>query len=84
MKSLLILLAAAPAVFLLPWLAPLWHRRYLAAGLWFAAWAAALLVALLLWFGPGLLALLALGLAATLCHTVPLRRGPDSSQGPAA
>lgn len=84
MKTLLILLAAAPAVFLLPWLAPLWRRRYLAAGLWFAAWAAALLVAILLWFGPGLLALLALGLAATVCQAVPLRCGRDSSPDPAA
>lgn len=77
MKTLFTLLAASALVFLFPWAAPLRRRRYRTAAVWFILWAASLLCAFFLWFGPGTITLFALGLVATLNVTIPLRRGPS-------
>jgi hypothetical protein len=82
MKTLFTLLAVSVLVFLFPWTAPLRHRRYRAAAIWFILWAASWLCTFFLWFGPGTISLLALGLIATLGVTIPLRREPSAQPPP--
>lgn len=68
MSRWLLFLLAAPVVFLLPWLPSALSKNWLASATWAGAWVAAIWLFTELWAGPGLLALLSLGIAATL-HT---------------
>lgn len=54
MKALLVFLVAPWVVFLLPWAVPAYQRRWARAALFFVAWAGAILIAALLWSGPGI------------------------------
>ncbi len=73
MRTALLLLLLPPLVLLMPWLVPLWQRRrgraLLLLGLWLAAWAVLLWVAL----GPGLIGLLLLGVAQLLATSIELK-----------
>lgn len=68
MKQWLLYLIAAPVVFLLPWLPSAISKNWLACATWAVAWLVSVWVTTELWAGPGLLALLSLGIAATI-HT---------------
>lgn len=73
MKTWLLILLLPPLVLLLPWAVPLWQgrrgRALLLLGLWLAAWAVLLWVAL----GPGLIGLLLLGVAQLLATSIDLK-----------
>lgn len=70
MKDWLALLLLPPVVFVLPWSVPLARGRRGPAALQFAAWAAAWACAAWLWFGVGLVALVALGSIAVARTTI--------------
>ena len=73
MKTPLLVLLLPPLVLLLPWAVPLWQgrrgRALLLGSLWLAAWAVLLLAA----FGPGLIALLLLGVIQLLATSIALK-----------
>lgn len=66
MKPWLIQLIAPWVVFLLPWSAAAWQRRWVLAAAFFVLWGAALLCAKLVWFGPGVLLFALVGTVAVL------------------
>lgn len=70
MRDWLALLLLPPVVFVLPWSVPLARGRRGTAALLFAAWAAAWACAAWLWFGVGLVALVALGSIAVARTTI--------------
>lgn len=66
MMRVALYLLAAPVVFIFPWLPFTLRRQWTPSAVWLTLWLVSLWVTIELWAGPGVIALLTLGVASTI------------------
>jgi hypothetical protein len=70
MNRLLIQLFAPPVIWVMPWLLPAYQKRWISFMCISALWVMSLLIAITLWFGPGVIGLVVLGAVTALTGQV--------------